>query len=320
MRPETEHVYLTYAQVEALADAAGKLRTKYDRPTAAASVNRALVLLLAYTGIRWAASNEAFPRPARSGPCPSRRRSCRSCAVIGERDRDALLFTTRRGQSLRANNSRTREFNPAVAAAELDVPRLTPHKLRHTAASTGRCSRRAAARKSVATYPHLRSRFFPSSRHSFVYHFAKHGKKYGSAGNYARSAQGHLRSVAGSARRTQRGSPGGLLNKARTTHGSLVRLLAQGPAVHGSPADEKDGLRGEFVAEIDLLESFLTGLLSAASKPAQERGTTSVEEQFARVEAVLSRASDHDVGRLSEYVRQLKDAYLQHFRGGEDRV
>lgn len=106
----------------------------------------------------------------------------------------------------------------------------------------------------------------------------------------------------------------------RKTHGSLVRLLAQGPAVHGSPADEKDDLRGEVVAEIDLLESFLTGLLSATSKPAQERGTTLAEEQFARVETAVSRANDHDVGKLSEYVRQLRDAYLQQFRGGEDRA
>jgi integrase-like protein len=36
---------------------------------------------------------------------------------------------------LRANNWRTREFNPAIAAAGLDIPGLTSHKLRHTAAS-----------------------------------------------------------------------------------------------------------------------------------------------------------------------------------------
>ncbi|WP_245915337.1 hypothetical protein [Amycolatopsis sulphurea] len=53
VRPEAEHVYLTYEQVETLAVAAAGLRTKYDRPTAGAEINRALILLLAYTGLRW---------------------------------------------------------------------------------------------------------------------------------------------------------------------------------------------------------------------------------------------------------------------------
>lgn len=47
-----------------------------------------------------------------------------------------LVFTTNRGLSLRANNWRVREFNAAVTKAGLDkIDRLTPHKLRHTAAS-----------------------------------------------------------------------------------------------------------------------------------------------------------------------------------------
>lgn len=46
-----------------------------------------------------------------------------------------MVFLTHRGKSLRANDWRTREFNPAVTAAGLDVAGLTPHKLRHTAAS-----------------------------------------------------------------------------------------------------------------------------------------------------------------------------------------
>lgn len=50
--PEAEHVYLTYAQVEALADSASGLTTKYSKPTAMSAVNRALILLLAYTGMR----------------------------------------------------------------------------------------------------------------------------------------------------------------------------------------------------------------------------------------------------------------------------
>lgn len=55
--------------------------------------------------------------------------------VIDNRARDELVFTTNRAMSLRANNWRVREFNAAVAAAKLDGLGLTPHKLRHTAAS-----------------------------------------------------------------------------------------------------------------------------------------------------------------------------------------
>jgi integrase len=51
IRPEAEHVYLSYAQVETLANAAGSLLTKYNRPTAGAAMNKALILLLAYTGL-----------------------------------------------------------------------------------------------------------------------------------------------------------------------------------------------------------------------------------------------------------------------------
>jgi integrase len=56
-------------------------------------------------------------------------------ALTHGRDENELLVLTRRGQSLRANNWRTREFNAAIAAAGLDIDGLTPHKLRHTAAS-----------------------------------------------------------------------------------------------------------------------------------------------------------------------------------------
>ncbi len=45
------------------------------------------------------------------------------------------MFTTKRGLSLRANNWRLREFDAAVKQAGLDIEGLTPHKLRHTAAS-----------------------------------------------------------------------------------------------------------------------------------------------------------------------------------------
>lgn len=164
VRPEAEHVYLTYDQVEILADAAGTLRTKYERPTAAAAVNKVLILLLAYTGLRWGEAaalrigrvdlekrrirvattfyevggvqNEGLPKngkprtvPIPASLVPELR------AIIGRREESELLFTTSRGQSLRANNWRVREFNAGVTAAKLDGLGLTPHKLRHTAAS-----------------------------------------------------------------------------------------------------------------------------------------------------------------------------------------
>ncbi len=164
VRPETEHVYLSFEQVERLADAAGELRTKYDHPTASAAVNRALILLLAYTGLRWGEAaalrvgrvdlvkrrirvvttfyelngvqHEGPPKtgkhrtvafPPSLGPELKR--------IIGNRGDHELVFTTARGSSLRANNWRVREFNPAVKLAQLGTLGLTPHKLRHTAAS-----------------------------------------------------------------------------------------------------------------------------------------------------------------------------------------
>ncbi|WP_262391724.1 tyrosine-type recombinase/integrase [Nocardiopsis sp. CNR-923] len=54
---------------------------------------------------------------------------------VDGRPDDALVFTTRRGAALRLRNWRNREFGKAVTAAKLDGMGLTPHKLRHTAAS-----------------------------------------------------------------------------------------------------------------------------------------------------------------------------------------
>jgi integrase len=164
VRPEAEHVYLTYEQIEMLADAAGNPQTKYNRPTAGAAVNRALILLLAYTGLRWGEAaalrvgrvdlakrrirvattfyevggvqHEGLPKtgkrrtvPIPASLVPELRR------IIGTRGDHELVFTTARAQPLRANNWRVREFNAGVNAAKLNVPGLTPHKLRHTAAS-----------------------------------------------------------------------------------------------------------------------------------------------------------------------------------------
>ncbi|GGN42901.1 hypothetical protein GCM10012285_23730 [Streptomyces kronopolitis] len=54
---------------------------------------------------------------------------------VDGRDADALLFITPQGGALRANNFRRRVFAPAVKAAGLGTLGVTPHKLRHTAAS-----------------------------------------------------------------------------------------------------------------------------------------------------------------------------------------
>lgn len=153
-----------YAQVEALADAAGGLRTKCNQTSACASINRPLILLLAYTGMRWgeaaalrvrnvdlanrrvrvaATLYEVNGKHAEGLPKGGKRRTVPIPASVADelrplvehRDQDARVFTTTRGNALRKNNWRTREFLPAVAAAKIDVEGLTPHKLRHTAAS-----------------------------------------------------------------------------------------------------------------------------------------------------------------------------------------
>ncbi|MHB9861067.1 tyrosine-type recombinase/integrase [Streptomyces sp. YIM S03343] len=51
------------------------------------------------------------------------------------REDDALLFTSPQRGPLRARNFRQRFFAPAVAKAGLGHLNVTPHKLRHTAAS-----------------------------------------------------------------------------------------------------------------------------------------------------------------------------------------
>jgi integrase len=164
VRPEAEHVYLTYGQVEVLATASVGLRTKYGRPTACANTNRPLILLLAYTGLRWGEAaalrvgrvdldkrrirvvatltevkgiqQEGLPKNGkrRTVPLPASLVPVLRPLVDGRGDGE-WLFTTNRHVPLRANNWRVREFNAAVRAAGFDTLGLTPHKLRHTAAS-----------------------------------------------------------------------------------------------------------------------------------------------------------------------------------------
>ncbi|MFF4270151.1 tyrosine-type recombinase/integrase [Streptomyces sp. NPDC001536] len=147
---EDEHVYLTYDQLEQLAEAAGPYRL--------------LILTLGYCGIRWAEASavkvgrlQAEQRRMRivqnytdvSGHLelgPVKNHEKRSVPLprsfadeLGElgtgRKADALLFTAPEGGPLRYANFRSRVFDPAVKAAGLDGMGITPHKLRHTAAS-----------------------------------------------------------------------------------------------------------------------------------------------------------------------------------------
>lgn len=147
---EDEHVYLTYTQLERLAEAAGPYRL--------------LILTLGYCGIRWAEASAVkvgrLQVPQRRirivqnytdvkgvlalGPVKNHEKRSvplpRSFAdelgdLAAERRGDDLLFRAPEGGPLRYANFRTRVFNPAVEAAGLAGMGVTPHKLRHTAAS-----------------------------------------------------------------------------------------------------------------------------------------------------------------------------------------
>ena len=69
---------------------------------------------------------------SRSVPVPGFLREHLATAMTGK-GRDDLLFTSPQSEPLRLSNFRQRVFDPAVCSAGLDG--LTPHGLRHTAAS-----------------------------------------------------------------------------------------------------------------------------------------------------------------------------------------
>ncbi|MFF4566199.1 tyrosine-type recombinase/integrase [Streptomyces sp. NPDC001435] len=147
---EDEHVYLTYDQLELLALAAGEYRL--------------LILTLGYCGIRWAEASAVkvgrLQVPQRRmrivqnytdvsgvlalGPVKNHEKRSvplpRSFAnELGDlakgRKADDLLFRAPEGGPLRYANFRSRVFDPAVKEAGLEGLGITPHKLRHTAAS-----------------------------------------------------------------------------------------------------------------------------------------------------------------------------------------
>ncbi|WP_435112091.1 tyrosine-type recombinase/integrase [Nocardiopsis synnemataformans] len=144
------HVYLDHVQVERLASCAGEYRV--------------LVLLLAYTGLRWGEVSavkvgridlrrrrvhveESHGRESgklyldtpknheqRAVPIPGfLLKELR--ALCKGKDSDELAFTAPQGGPLHYDNFRRRVFNPAVADAGFSELEVTAHKLRHTAAS-----------------------------------------------------------------------------------------------------------------------------------------------------------------------------------------
>ncbi|WP_198357244.1 tyrosine-type recombinase/integrase [Streptomyces fildesensis] len=145
-----DHVYLNELQVEALADATGEYRV--------------FILLLAYTGLRWGEASalkvgridldsrrahiaEAYgedkgklyldtPKSHEKRSVPLARFLVDELKpYVENRDPEELLFTAPQGGPLRGNNFRRRIFGPSVKEAGLGLLGVTPHKLRHTAAS-----------------------------------------------------------------------------------------------------------------------------------------------------------------------------------------
>jgi integrase len=153
LRPmqEKRRRYLTAEQLEALADAAGPGRVVV------------LVLVLGYCGLRWSGlaalrvrhfEPAVPPGPGRGGRHRGRRRAPRVGApkthgrrsvplprflvdelarTVVNRPADELAFPSPQGAVLRNRNARAAWFDAAARA--VGEPGLTPHELRHTAAS-----------------------------------------------------------------------------------------------------------------------------------------------------------------------------------------
>ncbi len=145
---KADHVYLTHAQLADLADAAGDART--------------VILFLGYTGVRYGEmaalrvrrldllrrradiaeavadvnGRAVFDTPKthtrRAVPIP-RSLIDELAALVAGKGPDDFVFSAQKGGVLHLRNFRRSTFDPAVRAARLDG--LTPHALRHTAAS-----------------------------------------------------------------------------------------------------------------------------------------------------------------------------------------
>lgn len=154
---KADHVYLTHSEIAALSRAAEGID---GRPT-----DRDLVNFLAYTGLR---INEALALRISDLDLPRRRLRVKAAWTKGKdgkmfigtpksgkarsvgipafladdlrdliagKPADSFVFTAARGGALNDHNWRTRVFNLARTEAGLDDIGLTPHGLRHTAAS-----------------------------------------------------------------------------------------------------------------------------------------------------------------------------------------
>jgi integrase len=151
-RKHADRGYLSHAQVIALADAVER------QPE--------VVRFLAYTGLRWGemaalrvcdfdvlrrrvnvsrsvteSGGLVWSTPKtwerRSVPFPATLADELAALMVGK-SRDDLIFADQRGGVLRNSNWRARVFAPAVAKCQKDdesFPTITPHDLRHTAAS-----------------------------------------------------------------------------------------------------------------------------------------------------------------------------------------
>ncbi|RRR95562.1 tyrosine-type recombinase/integrase [Glycomyces terrestris] len=165
-RPPSTHIYLSHAEVAQLAEAVTRLDFRLSASRAKAPEYRALLMLLAYTGLRWGEVSAL-----RAGRVDLDRRRIHVVEAYSESkggklylstpksheprtvpvpeflvaelapflppagtEADRLVFTSPNGGVLRAANFRTRVFDRAVAEAGLSGA-MTIHKLRHSAAS-----------------------------------------------------------------------------------------------------------------------------------------------------------------------------------------
>jgi integrase len=165
-KPPTTHIYLDHQQVSDLAEAVLKLDFRWGVAKERAADYRVMVLLLAYTGLRWGEASalkagridlnkrrihvvEALSEAKNGSLYLSTPKTHESRMVpipdflVPElasllppagKDADRLVFTSPTGGLMRKANFRTRVFTRAVKKANLPVT-MTPHKLRHTAAS-----------------------------------------------------------------------------------------------------------------------------------------------------------------------------------------
>jgi integrase len=193
-KPPSTHQYLTHKQVTELSEKVAKLEFTHKGAQARTAEYRVLVLLLAYTGLRWGEVSalkvgrvdltkrrihivEAYSddngRMYTDTPKSHKQRSVPVPAflvpelvpLMEGREPDELVFRSPTGGPMRGSNFRHRVFRPAVKAAGLPEG-FSPHKLRHTAASLAIASGadvkvvqtmlgHASATMTLDTYGHL---------------------------------------------------------------------------------------------------------------------------------------------------------------------